>query len=71
MKKFELGEMQELSGSGRCVECIENTEEFVAFKEYDGETIKCSKSTESRFNGKDVEEWEAANYGEYHIRAIV
>lgn len=70
MKKFEVGKMYELSGTGRCVECIKITECYVFFKENDGEEFKCKKMTGSNFIGKDVGEWETANHGKYHIRAI-
>ena len=36
MKKFEVGKMYELSGTGRYVECIKITECYVFFKENDG-----------------------------------
>ena len=66
---FQVGNLYELSGAGRYVECVKVTNNFVTFLDGD-EIIKRKIKTESRFNGQIVEEWQAAQYGEYKIRAI-
>lgn len=65
---FQVGNLYELSGAGRYVECIKVTDHFVTFLD-DDDVIKRKIKTESHFNGQIVEKWQIAQYGEYKIRA--
>lgn len=66
---FQVGNLYELNGAGRYVECVKVTNNFVTF--LDGEdVVKRKIKTESLFDGQIVKEWQIAQYGEYKIKAI-
>lgn len=66
---FRPKKIYELTGTGRYVECVKVTNNFVTFLDGD-EIIKRKIKTESLFDGQIVKEWQTVQYGEYKIRAI-
>ena len=66
---FRPKKIYELTGTGRYVECVKVTNNFVTFLDGD-DIVKRKLKTESLFDGRIIKTWQIAQYGEYKIRAI-